>query len=331
MMKNYNTKIAAKLQVRAQVHHGLSRHKDPALAVNKIASVGTERNHVSALKVFGKWLLLKTGRHLKNASLENATQYLKERSKTVKQKTLDLDRQALNMNFNFGQKLVFLQSQVATIKEDRAYSKSALALLIARADPPLRLAIEVAVYAGLRPVELISIALPDVLTESARDWSQQRFLGRIYDEPFCVVGKGGLIRQVRLEASLALRLKELARPFPITVTDREIHRKSYFLLPGGLEFSQEFSLLSMQVLGFSHGAHGLRHSFAQQRLIALICLGQDPISAIEVLAQEMGHFSTKNTMTYLQMRFSCPAPRATTPDNTQALPTRSQVKYLAPK
>ena len=208
------------------------------------------------------------------------------------------------MNFNFGQRLAFLKSQVATIKVDRAYSKAQLALLISRADPPLRLPIEVAVSAGLRPVELISISPISTLPESSRDWNSGRFLGRVNDEAFCVFGKGGLIRQVRLEASLAARLKEVARQSPVIVTDRDIHRTSHFFLPGGFDFSVEFGRLCTRVLGFSHGAHGLRHTFAQQRLLAFICLRQDPTTAIEILAQEIGHFSTKNTMTYLQMRFS---------------------------
>ena len=59
----------------------------------------------------------------------------------------------------------------------------------------------------------------------------------------------------------------------------------------------------MRELGFSFGGHGLRYCFAQGRLLDLICIGHSPDKSLKILAQELGHFSVTNTLTYLFQRF----------------------------
>ena len=303
-MKNYSPKIAAQLQVRPQVMHRLSRFKNKELAKKKICSVGTERNHVSALTVFAKWLINDSNKHLKNATSNDATRYLYERSIIVRQKTLDMDRQALNMNMNFQTDIKFILSEVETHVENRAYTQPQLDYLILKAPHDLKLSIELASNAGLRSMELITLSPPLTLCQSDRNWHEHRFAGRSNDESFIVHGKGGLHREIRLSPELADRIKQLTRPAPVTVSNRETHLTSYFDLMGGHTFCLKFSLLSKKVLGFSYGAHGLRHTFAQKRLLELMCLGHDTEIALIILSQEMGHFSTTNTMTYLSNRFA---------------------------
>ena len=303
-MKNYSPKIAAKLQVRPQVMHGLSRHKKTNLAKKKISSVGTERNHVSALTVFSKWLIMDSNKHLKNAKPTDAIRYLEERSKVVRQKTLDMDRQALNMNMNFPTDIKFILSEVQTHVENRAYTQPQLDYLISKASDDLKLSIELASNAGLRSMEILTISPPFSLSQSDRNWHEHRFDGRNKDASFIVHGKGGLHREIRLSPELSNRIKQLARPTPVIVTHRETHLKSHFNLLGGHDFCNKFSILSKKEIGFSHGAHGLRHTFAQGRLLELMCLGYDTDIAVKILSQEMGHFAITNTLTYLSERFS---------------------------
>ena len=303
-MKNYSPKIAAKLQVRPQVMHGLSRHKNLDLAEKKISSVGTERNHVSALTVFAKWLIKDSNKHLKNAKPTDAIRYLEERSRVVRQKTLDMDRQALNMNMNFPTDIKFILSEVETIVENRAYSQSELNYLISKAPDDLKLSIELAVNSGLRSMEIITLSPPLALCQSDRNWHEHRFDGRNKDESFIVHGKGGLHREIRLSPELSNRIKQFARPAPVKVTHRETHLTSHFDLLGGHDFCNKFSILSKKELGFSHGAHGLRHTFAQKRLLELMCLGHDTNISVKILSQEMGHFAITNTLIYLSERFS---------------------------
>ena len=304
-MKKYSTKIAAQLMVRPQVAHGLSRHQCPELARTKVVSVSTERAHISALKVFADRLLDSYGKHLKHANRDDACLYLHERASEVRQKTLDLDRQSINMHLGFDKKLGYHLSTCTTIAHDRAYSKSQLDFLISRAKPDLTLSIGLAQNAGLRSMELMTIAPADELPTSVRDWHPGRFDGRLNDSSYVVHGKGGLRREIRLSSGLAERMNVRRRLAPVQLSHRGAHLTSFFDVVGGHSFSDRFSDLSLKELGFSHGAHGLRHTFAQNRLLELMCLGHDAEEALQILAQEMGHFSVTNTLIYLQMRFPC--------------------------
>lgn len=302
-MKKYSTKIAAQLMVRPQVAHGLSRHQSPELARTKVVSVSTESAHVSALKVFADSLLDSSGKHLKNANPDDASFYLNERAGKVRQKTLELDRQAINMHLGFDQKLNYVLSNCETVAKDRAYSKPQLDFLISRAKPDLALSIELAPNAGLRSMELMTIAPADQLPTSTRIWHPGRFDGRMNDSSFVVHGKGGLRREIRLSSVLAERMNERRRPAPEQLSHRGAHLTSFFDLVAGHSFSDRFSDLSFKELGFSHGAHGLRHTFGQNRFLELMFLGHDAEEALQILAQEMGHFSVTNTLTYLRLRF----------------------------
>ena len=66
--------------------------------------------------------------------------------------------------------------------------------------------------------------------------------------------------------------------------------------------SQSASLVSAaseRVLGWSTGAHGLRHSYAQERMAELqASLSRD--AALTTVSQEMGHFRPEITETYLR-------------------------------
>lgn len=302
-MKNYCPKTAAKRQVFPQVHHGLSRKLFPKIARTKITSVLTERNHVSALTVLAKWLLRESGKHLKNLCFREAKEYLIKRSSEVRQKTLDLDRQVINMHFCLGEKMDYILSHVITPTVDRAYTHLQLEHLLSRAPARLRLSIQMAVDAGLRSMELVTIGRIEELPPSRREWHFGKFSGREADSKFCVHGKGGLVREVRLNARLGDALTIHKRPAVTMVTHCGAHLKSHFDLVGGNTFCRQFGRLSKKHLGFSHGAHGLRYMFAQARLLGLICSGHLPAEALKILSQEMGHFSTSNTLVYLHSRF----------------------------
>ncbi len=301
-MRKYQHKIAAELAVRANTQHGLSRHRNPVETKGKVSSVLTEVAHVSALAVYAKWLLKLNGRHLKNSKLQDAKAYLSEIASTKKQSTVSLARQAINMHIHPTTPLVFVTSQVPTIPKNRAYSRKQIDLLCACADPLLRFSILLAADAGLREMELMSIAPKCALSSSARNWSNDRFRGRHGDQGYVVHGKGGLLREVYVSHGLAIELDSHLRPEMLRVRHRGAHLNSYFDLMGGHEFAIKFGRLSKKILGFSNGAHGLRHSFAQNRRDQLICCGFSIEEAIQILSQELGHFSTKNTLAYLRDR-----------------------------
>ena len=299
-MKKYSPQIAAKLAVIRNVHHGLSRHENKDEARSKVASVLTEKAHIQALTTAASWLHNTNGKHLKNIKKVDAEAYLSERARTHGQSSVSLGRQAINLHLLPDDPVQFVPSSIPTDLKDRAYTPSEISFLIECARPELAFSISLCADAGLRGMELLTIAEPNQLPPSQRDWLTDRFRGREDDSKFVVWGKGGLHREVRVSQYLAARLQEHQRESKVTVSHRGAHLPSYFNLLGGHQFSQEFGRLSEDVLGFSHGAHGLRHSFAQRRRIELLCTGLSMEDVILVISQELGHFHTKNTMAYLR-------------------------------
>jgi integrase len=299
-MRKYDPKTAAKKIVISNTQHGLSRHKFPELAMKKVSGVLTEIAHVSALTGYARWLLQTRGKHLKHATSVDAQQYLEFKASNHSQSTVSLARQSINFHILPNTPIAFISSNVPTEPKNRAYTMKQIDLLVDSASPALGMSILIAADAGLREMELITICESSFLKESGRDWKSERFTGRHNDEIFVVRGKGGLHRQVRLNKGLAVKLRSLRRPVAVQVNHRGAHLVSHFELIAGHQLASQFGRLSKAVLGFSHGAHGLRHTFAQRRRNELICSGFSLVEAVVILSQELGHFSIKNTLAYLR-------------------------------
>jgi site-specific recombinase XerD len=300
MMKNYCPKIASSIAVQKNLSLRLSRQIYPDLAKTKVTSVMTADAHASALTQFAKHLITENNKHLKNASPLDAEKFLQKIALNKRQSTVSLARQAINLHILPQSPVDHVLSMVPTVPINRAYSSPQIQLLCSVAPASLALSINLAFCAGLRVMELVSIGSLSDFSVSRRRWHSKRFSGR---ENYCALvvhGKGGLLREVRVPHELFEQLMELRRPAPIRANNRRAHLTSYFDLISGHDFSIKFTHLSQQELGFSHGAHGLRHSYAQQRLHELLCVGINVDEAIKVVSQEMGHFAIKNTMVYLR-------------------------------
>lgn len=225
--------------------------------------------------------------------------YLNERAEVVAQATLDVDRLALQRVLRF--EIPFVVSKVKTQLVPRAYEALHVGVLSKFAEKELAFAIGLAANGGLRAAELLTLAPADLVAEDKRPWHQSRFAGRDDAfELFAVVGKGGLKRKVAIPKILALRLHQKRLAAPRSFIDREVRGVQYFDVLGGHRFSQYFSQHSLSLLGFSTGAHGLRHYFAQRRLVELQKAGLTGPDALQVLSHELGHFSVTNTRKYLR-------------------------------
>lgn len=109
-----------------------------------------------------------------------------------------------------------------------------------------------------------------------------------------------MIRHVLTPNTLASQLEQQRLAKPITVVDREINYSQRYNIAGGKKWSDSFSKASNRVLLFSTGAHGLRHSYAQERMVELKGLGFFKYeTALETVSQEMGHFRPEITKVYL--------------------------------
>lgn len=264
----------------------------------KIHSVGTARGYQQALKGFAKYLQQSRLGGLQNATPETAIRYLAERADVVTQKTLDLDRQAIQMHL--GERLEVVKSARETILSTRSYTPSQVQRIAAAQSQRNGLATRIAYSAGLRAHELLTMRREDERNPSShREWSGTRFVGR-EGVMYTVEGKGGLVRQVLLDRDLAAKLETRRLVVPSQMVDRGVRYTQLYDLAGGRSWSQSFSSASSRILGFSNGAHGLRHSYAQERMDELQRYGLSYDRAKATVAQEVGHFYKDTTEAYLR-------------------------------
>lgn len=280
---------------------------------NVIESVGTVRNYESALRVAAEWA--KDNRiqgGLRGMSVDDAVRFLKERSEVVGQKTIDLDRQALQCMMQHvtnkleqNERLEMVQG-LPQVLTSRVYTPEQVQAIADNQQPHNALATEIAYATGLRASELLTLRpiedrTPDVRLRDGVDRTlQTKFSGREESVAYTVHGKGGLIREVRIPAQLSERLEAMRLPEPVIVRDRGIDRETWYRIGGGNAWSASVTRVSEKLFGWSHGAHGLRHTYAQERMGELRQQGlQEPV-AKETVSQEVGHFRPDITDTYLR-------------------------------
>ena len=234
-----------------------------------------------------------------------ADAYLRSRAADLGQKALDGQRLALQKHLvhvrgllPVGSRLDVVHSLKPTCREGRAYARHQVPMVAACQNERNALATLVAYAAGLRAHELLTLARPTERPPDVRPARPEKFDGRPGNN-YTVVGKGGLVRLVRVPDDLAARLEERRLDEPVRVTDREIRYLSRYDIGGGEAWSRSFSRASTSALGWSRGAHGLRHSFAQERM-AELQRGLRYDDALEVVSQELGHFRPGITREYLR-------------------------------
>ena len=262
-----------------------------------LRSVGTVRNYEQGLTRVAEWMKANRINHgdLRTLSPAQAITYLEQRGELVGQKTLDMERQTLPA----GEHLPVVKSEQAQILSSRAYSPDQVALIAAAQQPPNALATAIALAAGLRAHELLTLSPRHERTPDARPAADSKFAGR-EGVIYTVQGKGGLVREVLIPSHLADRLEHVRLAEPVRITDRGVFYQSQYAIGGGQRWSNAFSAGSVRTLGWSRGAHGVRHSYAQQRMQELQKLGLVRDMALRTVSQEMGHFRPEITETYLR-------------------------------
>ena len=230
---------------------------------NAPASVGTVRNV--------RQCLTQVARHIAGDGLElldltpaKANAYLRSRAADLGQKALDGHRQALQKllihvrgSLPDDGKLTIVRSLKPFRKRGRAYAPHQVPMVAARQTAPNALATLIAHAAGLRAHELLTLARPAERPPDVRPARPEKFDGRPGTD-YTVVGKGGLVRLVRIPDDLAERLEERRLDQPARLTDRGIRYLSRYDVGGGEAWSRSFSRASHSALGWSRGAHGVR-------------------------------------------------------------------------
>jgi len=273
-----------------------------------IKSVGTVRNYEQALKNVAT-VMVNQGRYLRDLDHDRAISYLEQRAEEVGQKSLDIERQAIQSMFRHvtgklseGETLRVVKSEHEQILSSRAYTLEQTHAIANNQREQNSLATQIAYTVGLRAKELITL-LPIEERPADRRRNKEpldeKFMGRA-GQRYSVIGKGGLVREVMIPENLAQHLEDRRLEQPREVIDRNVFYQQHYDIQAGRNWSQSFSRSSQQVLGWSNGAHGLRHSYAQERMDELRSKGLTREYALEVVSQELGHFRADITEIYLR-------------------------------
>lgn len=262
-------------------------------------SVRTEKNYEQALTGLTQFIQEQKLGDLHSLTKEKAERYLAMRSQEVGQKTLDLDRQAIQAVL--GEKLEVTKSEKEQVLKSRAYTHAQVTMVANAQSEKNALATQIAEFAGLRAHELFTLRpVTERAADKHRQYRNDRFTGRQHVVLYTVEGKGGLCREVIIDEALATKLEERCLDTPHIVFDREIRYESHYDIGGGQKWSNSFSAASKRILGWSTGAHGLRHEYAQARMNELQGAGNQYREALEIVSQEMGHFRPDITEVYLR-------------------------------
>ena len=92
--------------------------------------------------------------------------------------------------------------------------------------------------------------------EHSPQFVKQTISGRSGEAYTVVVGKGGLVREIRLSGQLAKEPERTRLSEPRIVVDRGIKYSQHYNLSGGVYFSFIFGKTSKEVLGWSTGHTG---------------------------------------------------------------------------
>ncbi|MFD1261658.1 site-specific integrase [Entomomonas asaccharolytica] len=271
-----------------------------------VRSIGSVRNYEGALKQVAQYCI-DSRISLRQLTPAMALVYLEQRAEDVGQKTLDMERQAIQLMMQQvshllepDKRLPVIKSEYTQVLNSRAYSQAQVELIVEAQSPANAMATELAYSSGLRAHELFTLLPATERIADTRPALASKFVGR-EGVLYTVQGKGGLIREVVIPYHLANRLEELRLAEPITITDRHIHYQQHYGINGGNRWSSSFSTASKRALGWSNGAHGLRHSYAKRRMVELqVHCGLNREQALQTVSQEMGHFRPSITEVYLR-------------------------------
>lgn len=271
-------------------------------STGKIHSIRTFNTYHQTLAHAGEWLRQQYGiGYLRDITPAQANAYLEYRTtQGLSQKTLSNDRVALEYVTGQGT-LNAVKTQLPPSRlRGRAYTPEQVQLIAAHQSERNALSTHIAYHAGLRAHELITLQPRSHGSVSPyRAWRAERFSGR-EGVPYLVTGKGGLRREVRVPTHLSQALEARRLETPCTVRDRGVNYQQHYDIGGGNAWSRSVTDASQRALGWSTGAHGLRHAYAQERLHELQQRGFFYQDAKEIVSQELGHFRADVTNTYLR-------------------------------
>jgi len=279
-----------------------------ALQGEAIRSVGTIRNYEQSLIKVADYAINELRISLRELTPDQAVEYLEIRAGEVGQATLNMERQAIQAmmvhvtgQLELGETLPVIQAGVEPklAVQSRMYTPDQVNLIADHQSTPHALATRIAYFAGLRAHELLTLRPVDERPPDPREALESKFCGR-GGVKYTVQGKGGLVREGVIPHHLVGQMEARQLDVSRQITDRGVYYQQKYDIAGGQRWSNSFSAASKRVLNWSAGAHGLRHSYAQERMRELQSVGLSREAALRTVSQELGHFRPEITLTYLR-------------------------------
>ena len=273
---------------------GKSKSEEP----NKLRSIMTYHRHIEVTATIMDKLGIK---RIKQITADIANKYIESQKNVIASRSLENQRTLLQRIVDIydpGNKVIIQGDLKPREWVNRSYTYEQVTTLMRHQNDRNRLSTAIAYSAGLRAQELLTIRRLDEASASTnRTWRSDRFQG-IDGVRYIVKGKGGLYREVCIPKKLSDLLETKRLTEPKVVIDRKCPITTYYDIAGGKKFTDAFSQLSKSVFGWSHGAHGLRYAYAQERMNHTVT--NEPYSEKkEIVSQELGHFRKDITSHYL--------------------------------
>lgn len=204
-----------------------------------IRSVSTVRNYEQALTQVAHYCMNQR-MSLRELTPLTAVNYLEWRGEEVGQKTLDMERQAIQAmmqhithNIDPNRRLPIVQSEYEQILNSRAYMPAQIEFIVEAQKERNAISTALAYSAGLRAHELLTLRPVNERAADYRPALDSKFEGR-EGAFYPVQGKGGLIREILIPEHLAQRLEAMRLAESRDVIDRNIlHYEQHYNINGG--------------------------------------------------------------------------------------------------
>jgi len=272
----------------------------------EIKSVGTVRNYQNALTRVAEYLSENKLGSLRSLDKITAESYLQNRATQVGQSQLNMERQAMQKmmlvitnNLEINDKLKVIKSEKISSLVGRSYTSLQVKMICNSQYEKNSLSTEIVLDSGIRSHELYTLLPSNERKADIRPSSTAKFDGREGNK-YTVVGKGGLVREIMMSQLLSKQFEAKRFHTPIDIIDRGVKYQQHYDINAGARWSNSFSHASKKILGHSNGGHGLRHTYAQNRMDELMSLGYSRQQSLEIVSQELGHFRSKITEVYLR-------------------------------
>jgi hypothetical protein len=280
--------------------------------IHSLNSMRTVKNHLTQFTQFIKDEKLGD---LKSATPEIAKAFLEAKTNEYTQTYLrnvqhSVERATGRITNINGQhwKAKSIKSETGELaKGSRAYTRKEYLAIREKLPENMRLATDILINSGGRVTATMTVS-DSTIKSAHREWSDHRFDGRPDDYKnnsgeynlITLQDKGKISYEIALKNDDYKALKKIKLDYPQQITHHGIRMIQEYNLPHPALIGEVFTKASIEVIGYSNGIHGLRHTHAQERQEELVRAGYEYHEAKAINAQEHGHFDAEKTNAYLK-------------------------------